>query len=136
MPDVFIPLDTNGTSVYYSKLWRKNLLSNYTLQYVNSNRESLSSKYSDVYEFIDKYEMSEEFLEGFIEYANNKDVEYDEEDYNNSKALIINQLKALIARSIFDINASYIISSEIDNELQEAIRIMEDGDIFKENGIK
>lgn len=51
IPDVFVPLDTTGTSDYFSQLLRNGIFSGFTLNYVNDNREKLQDKYPT----FDKY---------------------------------------------------------------------------------
>ena len=38
VPDIFVPLDTNGTSPYFSKLIRKGVFNQFSLYYVNKNK--------------------------------------------------------------------------------------------------
>ena len=44
VPDYFVPLDTTGTSDYFSKLIRKGIFNQFALYWVNKNRPSLEKK--------------------------------------------------------------------------------------------
>ena len=39
LSQIFVPLDTNGTSAYFSKLIRKGIFNQFSLYYVNKNRK-------------------------------------------------------------------------------------------------
>ena len=55
MPDIFVPIDTTRASDYYIEIRGKGLINNFTLEYVNKNREELLKKYPTFEEFDKNY---------------------------------------------------------------------------------
>jgi carboxyl-terminal processing protease len=131
MPDIFLPIDTLGTSTYYSKLARQGIINSFTLDYMNQNRAKLDKSFPTIHKFIEGFAIDEAFMDRFIAYAEKEGIERDEEGLEASGAHIAVMLKAFIGRNLFDMNAYYMIISAIDRELQHAIQTMGDDQAFK-----
>lgn len=131
MPDIFLPVDTLGTSEYYSRLSRRGVINSFTLDYMNKNRQELEKKYPAIEKFINEFETDEAFMESFFVFAEKEGVERDNEGIEASGAHLAVMLKALLGRNLFDLNAYYKIISNIDRELQQAIQTMADEMVFR-----
>jgi carboxyl-terminal processing protease len=131
MPDIFLPIDTLGTSDYYSRLSRRGAINSFTLDYMNNNRRQLEAKYTTEDSFINEFVVDDVFMESFIEYAEKEGIERDEEGLEASGDHIRVMLKAFIGRNLFDLNIYYRIVSNVDRELQQAIQTMSDDMAFK-----
>jgi carboxyl-terminal processing protease len=132
MPDIFVPYDSTWISDYYVDLRKKGVLNKFTLEYVDDNREELSEKYPDFKTYKDEFIPDDDFMQLFIDFGEKEGVTYVDEDYQVSKNVLTNQVKAWIARNLWDINESYQVYSEIDETLQEAVKILENGSKFVE----
>lgn len=130
MPDVFVGLDTSMSSKYYDELRRNGTLNEFTLNYVDANRAMLLGKYKDVYQFKNDFKITKDFLEDFIAYAEKKNIKRDNVGIKTSEKLITTQLKALIARDLWDTNAYYVIINDINVFMVKALQCLED-DTFK-----
>ena len=130
MPDVFVGLDTSMSSKYYDELRRNGILNEFTLNYVDANRTMLLSKYKDVYAFKNDFKITKDFLEDFIAYAEKKNIKRDNTGIKTSEKLINTQLKALIARDLWDTNAYYVIINDINVFMVKALECLKD-DTFK-----
>lgn len=126
MPDVFVPLDTSMSSRYYDELRRNGILNDFTLTYVDENRAMLKSEYKDVFEFKNKFSISDDFFNRFIAYAEKKSVKKDETGIKTSEKLIRTQLKALLARDLWNTNAYYVIINDINNFYVKAMECLND----------
>jgi len=131
MPDIFLPIDTLGTSNYYSSISRRGVINSFTMDYMNKNRRKLEKDYPNLAKFLSDFKVDDAFMEQFIAFAEKEGVERDEEGLSASGAHIAVMIKAFIGRNLFDLNAYYRIVSEIDRELQQAIQIMNDDNVFK-----
>ncbi|HHN47385.1 MAG TPA: peptidase S41, partial [Bacteroidales bacterium] len=131
MPDIFLPIDTLGTSDYYSRLSRRGVINSFTLDYMDNNRSRLKADFTTEDDFINKFVVDDDFMEKFIEHAEKEGVERDEEGLEASGDHIRVMLKAFIGRNLFDLNIYYRIISEVDRELQQAIQTMGDDMAFK-----
>jgi carboxyl-terminal processing protease len=63
MPDIFIPMDTNKLSSYYTNLFRKGVFNNFVMQYLDANRKQLKEKYPYSVDFIKSYTVEQSMLD-------------------------------------------------------------------------
>ena len=130
MPDYFVPLDTTGTSDYYSSLIRKGIMNQFSLIWVNKNREKLENKYTSFKKFKSDFNI-EKVTKELIEYAEEEGLEFDEENYEKAENTIKIRLKANIAQNLYDYTKFYEIINELNNTLKKSIELLEDGEAFK-----
>jgi carboxyl-terminal processing protease len=93
---------------------------------VDENRAMLKSEYKDVFEFKNKFSISDDFFNRFITYAEKKSVKKDETGIKTSEKLIRTQLKALLARDLWNTNAYYVIINDINNFYVKAMECLND----------
>ncbi len=123
MPDVFIPIDTSGSSLYLSSLAYTAAYRDFCFDYVDKNRGKL--KYQDVKAFNKQYSITEQMFNDFVENAaKNHGVTKDLFGINASKNRIKNQLKSELATYLWDAEARFFISIPFDNDIQEAIKAL------------
>ena len=133
MPDVFIPIDSTRFSDYYTNLRRKGVFNQFTMNYLDKHRKELLKQYRDVETFKVDYVVDDGMYSDFLDFAKEEDVERSDEDkyfYPDEKIKV--QIKALLARNLWDVNAYFIVISEMDDELHEAVDLLKDGKIFSE----
>lgn len=135
MPDVFIPLDTTRISDYYSDLLRKGLISDYCLDYVDKHREELLKNYTDFPEFDKKFVIDETIFNGLIDYSSSKKVKADTAGITQSEIYMKNQMKALIASSLWNYSEFFRIFNQQNEFVIKAIEVIEN-DTFKELSLK
>ncbi len=124
-PDVFVPIDTTGTSDYFWSLLRNGIVNKYGLNYVDKHRKQLEKIYKDVKYFDENFEIDDEVLKDFVNFAEKEDVKLDQEGLDKSKKALTTRLKALIARNLFDEEAYYIIMNKSFNDaFNKALEIL------------
>jgi carboxyl-terminal processing protease len=126
MPDVFIPYDSTRYTSYHSKLAGSGLINQTAMKYVDTHRAELQKKYRTINKFKSAFEVSESELSSLLSSAEEEKIEFNEEQYLKSKPLITLQLKALIARDLFDMSEYYQIVNDQNESLLEALRIIND----------
>ena len=136
MPDIFIPWDSTWISDYYTELRRKGVLNQFTVQYVNDHREEMLKDYPTVTEYISGFAVDEEFMKDFIAFAEGMKVEFDEEGYAASGPFLRTQVKAWMARNLWDISASYEVFTEMDDGFAKAMEVLNDDELFRELKIR
>jgi carboxyl-terminal processing protease len=119
MPDVFVPLDTSGTSEYYTKVRSLGLMYRFAFYYTDSNRSSLD-QFTTAQE-IESYLDDQNLLPQFTRYAREKGVQPDYDDIRISEQVLLKTIKAYVARNIIDNAGFYPIIAEIDQTLKVAI---------------
>ena len=130
MPDVFVPLDTTGTSKYYSSLIRKGIMNQFALLWVNKQREKLESKYPTFNKFNKEFK-TDIVVKDLIRYAENEGLEFNKESFKKAENTINIRLKANIAQDLYDYKRFYEIINELNETLQKSIELLEDGKAFK-----
>lgn len=127
MPDVFVPSDTAGVTSYYLKVANAGLLRNFAYEYADLNRSRLDES-RDTQELLDMLPSDQVLLQSFVNYASIKGGVAPRWYYINISApLIVNQLKALIARDIIGMDAYFEIVNTTDPVVLEAVRRLQDG---------
>ncbi len=119
MPDIFVPVDTSGASLYYDRVRSLGLMYRFGFFYIDGHRSSLE-KFTTAKD-IEKYLDDQNILPQFINYAKEKGVQPDYNDIKTSEKILLKTVKAHIARNIIDNDGFYPIIADIDNVLQVAI---------------
>jgi len=133
MPDVFIPIDSTRFSDYYTDLVRKGVFNEFTMSYLDKYRMDLLQKYPDINTFIANFQLTDEIFSDFNSNAEKSEVLRNTDDkYYYPDENIKTQIKALIARNLWDTNAYFKVISILDQELSTAIELLEDGSMFSE----
>ena len=130
MPDVFIPSDTTHVTPYYTDVINKSLLYIYAYEYVDSNRERLSQadNYKELLSMLD----SNRLINDFIAYADKNGVPARYADIKVSRAVLLRLLQAYIARDVIGDEAFYPIFMSDDKVIEEACRLIQEGNAFPE----
>ncbi|NOZ47503.1 MAG: S41 family peptidase [Chlorobi bacterium] len=122
MPDIFVPLDTTGTSEYLSKVSRKGILYNFAFEYADEHREKLSKYVS--WKSLNNFLSSQNILPEFIIYASKNGIKKNNEQIKQSEEVLNTQLNALIARNILDDKGFYPIILSKDKTFLRAVEEM------------
>ncbi|MDR0688497.1 MAG: PDZ domain-containing protein [Prevotellaceae bacterium] len=123
-PDIFVPIDTSGINGYYLKIFRKNLIYKYALQFADANRRALNSikTFADLSQFLRRKNL----MSSFAIYASSNGVNGTEEELRVCRNLVRSQIKAQIGRNtLLDDDGFYPFLENIDNVLQAAIQTLE-----------
>lgn len=137
MPDVFIPVDTTRYTDYHRSLVAKGVVYRVAMNYVDQHRTELSAKYPKFVQFSQQFEVSPEMIEEMKTLAQEENIEFKEEEYERSKALIKLQIKALIARDIYDMGEYYQVINEDNAAYQKALQLINDREAYnRELGYK
>lgn len=132
MPDIFVPLDTALFTDYHRDLLASGSLIKYSLGYIDSHRKELNKKYKNIDAFAQKFEVTPQMFTGLTDLATKEGVKMNEAQYEKSKALIGQQLKALIARDIFDMSAYYQIINPESDLYNKALEIINSPQLYDE----
>ncbi len=135
MPDFFIPIDTNRVSSYYSKLLRSGAINTFSIEYANENREHLLRTYSNVENYLANFSVNDNLLERLYYHASSQGIERDDDEIGVRDEFMENQLKALIARSLWDFSAFVQVRMQSDEAYLRALEIIQD-DTFDKLKVK
>lgn len=87
----------------------------------------MQSKYKKFETFNDKFEISDEILANMQTLAEQEKIKFDEKQYRKSLPLIKTQLKALIARDLWDMNEYFQIMNTTDSSVIQALKVLNEG---------
>jgi carboxyl-terminal processing protease len=124
MPDVFVPVDSARSTDYHFKLVRYGVMNRMAMDYLDKNRPALTKTYPKIKIYKNKFTVTDEMLQELLNMAKEEKIEFNEEQFNRSKELISLQLKALIARDLFDMSEYFQIINEKNDSYLEALRII------------
>lgn len=125
MPDVFVPLDTTRTNKYYSEVTAKGCVLQTSLSYVEKHRKQLERRYKTYESFNEKFIIDDDILQLLQDKALAANVDFDEKQWNEVLPIFKIQLKSLIARNIWSMNEYYQSMSELDDILQQALKLLD-----------
>lgn len=129
-PDVFVPLDTTYNSAYLNRLFSSNSIQEYTVNYAQENRAKLDEM--GYKKFKDSFEVTEQMMSDLVSVAEGNKLKFNEKDFNRSKKLLKQLVKAYIARGIWDNDGFYPIFNEQDEIFLKAIQLMDEADKIAE----
>ncbi|MCD8183461.1 MAG: S41 family peptidase [Bacteroides sp.] len=125
MPDFFVPIDTTLYTDYHRNLVAKGVVIKTTMKFIENNRKEMQSKYKKFEAFNDKFEISDEVLADMRAAADKEKIEFNEEQYLKSLPLIKTQLKALIARDLWDMNEYFQVMNTTNSSVQQALKLLQ-----------
>ena len=127
MPDYFVSLDTTKYTQYHRDLARKGTIIQTTLKYLDAKRDDMKKKYPTFEEYKKEFKVDEELLAIMRRQAEHDSVKLkDEDEYKNSLPMIRRQMKALLARDLWDMSEFYQIYNEDDETVMKAIELIKE----------
>ncbi len=127
IPDIFVPSDTTGVTSYFIKVANAGLLRKFAYEYADLNRDRLNES-ENAAEMLSKLPSDYVLLQSFVNYANTKGGIAPRWYYINISApLIVNQIKALIARDILGLDGYFEVVNANDPVVQEALKQLRNG---------
>jgi carboxyl-terminal processing protease len=94
------------------------------MNYIDKNRKEMNTKYPDFKKFNANFTITDDILETMKEMATEEKIEFNEEQFNQSKELISLRIKALIARDLFEMSEYFQIINKENDSYQKALEII------------
>jgi carboxyl-terminal processing protease len=126
MPDVFVSIDTANNSPYFNKLFAKNVLNSFTLEFFDKNRTVLASQYKSFMDFKNNFNFSPEDIKSLIAKGEAEGVPFNEEDFNRSQAEILLIMKGYVASNMWQTNELFQIVNQNDKVIDKALSVISD----------
>ena len=131
MPDIFVPIDTSYNSKLYTNLVRKGVMNRFTTDYALKHRDDIKSQYGDFECFNKEFFVDEGLLEQFKKVAEEYKVAWNDEQFAHSEKFILLQIKALIARNVWETQQYYQVMASEDAGLKKALEVLGDEKAYK-----
>ena len=125
-PDIFVPLDTTKSSIYYSSILWGGAVNQYAYDYVKSNGLFSDHKWVSLNEFKSDFVVDEDMVSAFVNYTATElgIMPYSMNEVNHSRPKIKVQIKSEIARQIWQESGFYYIYNSFDNEFKTALEAL------------
>lgn len=131
MPDLFIPVDTSRYTDYHRKLVATGLVNRIAMNYLDRNRAEMNKKYPKFAQFKQNFGVTEEVMQELLALAGEEKIAFDEAQYNRSKPLIQLQIKALIARDLYDMAEYFQVINDDNASYQKALELINDKEAYQ-----
>lgn len=126
MPDFFVPLDTMRYTKFHRELAAKSVIIQQNLRYVDNNRKKLKKQYKDFEIFKQQFEVPQTLIDNILKEGEKLNVKpKDDDELQQTMPLLCLQLKALIARDIWDMNEYYSIFNEQSDIVKQGLKLLE-----------
>ncbi len=125
MPDEFVPLDTLQYTKFHRLISAKGLVISSSIKYSDSNRNELKEAYPTFEVFNSDFNVPQSLIDSIIEEAKGMDIEpQDDEELQRTLPYLSTQLKALVARDIFDMDEYFQVINETSDCVKRAIALL------------
>ena len=131
MPDIFMPADTSFNSKLYTNLVRKGVFNKYTVDYAMQHRDQLKAKYPDFNQYNQQFEVDSLMIDAMKTIADKEKVEWNEEQYQRSEKYIKLQIKAMIARNVWEMQQYYEVTLTEDPTIRKALDVIGNEKVYR-----
>ena len=121
MPDCFVPLDTVAYTKYHRELVAKGAVNSTNVTLIDKNRKAWEKKYPTFDKFKSDFEVTDDMLKVLRDKAEEAKVAFDQEQYEASLPLLKLQIKALIARDLWNTSEYFEIINDNNDALKAAL---------------
>ncbi|MCC8088761.1 MAG: S41 family peptidase [Rikenellaceae bacterium] len=132
-PDITVQRDTTYFSDYRALLIRNGIINQFTINYIDNNREQLLGKYADFESFERNFIVDEQMTDELIEFGKSRGISYDQSGFEKSGSEIKIQIKALIAQKLWNMDEYYrMINKYLDPEFSKAVEVLRNWDRYSD----
>ena len=126
MPDHFVPLDTTRYTKFHRQLSAKSYIINANLKYIDEHRKTLKKKFKTFDEYNKGFEVPQSLIDDIIKKAADGDVKpKDDEELQRTLPYLTAQLKALIARDLWDMTEYFQVMNETNDIVLKAVEVLQ-----------
>lgn len=126
MPDIFVPEDTTGYTSYYINVANNGLIQKFAFSVADKYRDMLNGVKS-IDRLLKILPRDNTLLDNFVSYAAKNGVPARWYYINQSRELLLNQIKAMIARDVLGYSSFIELLNEDDKAVIEATNLLRDG---------
>ena len=127
MPDEFVPLDTLKYTKLHRQLAAKSIIINANLRFIDNHRKELREIYPDFDTFNKKFEVPQSLVDDILAEGKKQKIEpKDNEELKRTIPYLKTQLKALVARDLWDMNEYFQVMNETNDIVQKAVSLLDE----------
>ena len=126
MPDYYVPLDTTLYTKYHRELAAKSIVIQHNLRYVDNHRKELQNRWTDFADYKAHYEVPQSLIDGIIADGDKQGIKpRDEAELEKTLTYLRVQLKALIARDLWDMSEYFSVFNENNAMVKKALEVIQ-----------
>ncbi len=125
MPDYYVPLDTTKYTRFHREMSARSLIINASLRYVDQQRKALKKQYPTFARFQQEFEIPASVTDGILAEAEKQNIKpKDDEELKTTMPYLKLQLKALVARDLWDTSQYFAVMNESNDVVKRALELM------------
>ena len=125
MPDEYVPLDTTRYTRFHRELAAKSIVVQHNLRYVDNHRKELKERWTSFDDFKQNFEVPASLVDAIIAEGEKQNIKpKDEAEFEKTIPFLRVQLKALIARDIWDMSEYFSIFNESSEIVKKALEVI------------
>lgn len=125
MPDYYVPLDTTKYTRFHREMSARSLIINASLRYVDQQRKALKKQYPTFARFQQEFEIPVSVTDGILVEAEKQNIKpKDDEELKTTMPYLKLQLKALVARDLWDTSQYFAVMNESNDVVKRALELM------------
>lgn len=125
MPDEYIPLDTTIYTRFHRELAAKSIVLQQNLRYVDNHRRQLKKAWPSFAAFKQNYQVPQSLIDAILKEGEKQNIKpKDEAELQKTLPYLRLQLKALIARDIWDMSEYFSIFNEENEMVKRALEVL------------
>ena len=125
MPDYFVPLDTLQFTRFHRMLNAKSIIINANLRYVDNNRKTLKNRYKTFDDFNTRFTVPLSQIDAILKEGEAQQIKpKDQAELKRTLPLLRIQLKALVARDLWDMDEYFQIMNETNHVVRKALEVL------------
>ena len=125
MPDVFVPLDTTQYTKFLRQMAARSYIINANLKYIDVNRKQLKKQFATFNDFNARFEVPQSLIDDVVQAAEKDKIKpKDQQELQATLPQLRRQLKALIARDLWDMSEYFQVINETNPIVVKAVRLL------------
>ena len=125
MPDYFVPLDTTIYTRFHRELAAKSIVIQSNLRYVDHHRKELKKRWTTFDDYKQNYEVPRSLIDEILAEGEKQNIKpKDEAELEKTLPYLSLQLKALIARDLWDMSEYFSVFNESSEMVKKALEVI------------
>ena len=125
MPDVFVPLDTTQYTKFLRQMAARSYIINANLKYIDVNRKQLKKQFATFNDFNAHFEVPQSLIDDVVQAAAKDKIKpKDQQELQATLPQLRRQLKALIARDLWDMSEYFQVINETNPIVVKAVGLL------------
>jgi len=125
MPDVFVPLDTTQYTKFFRQMAARSYIINANLKYIDVNRKQLKKQFATFNDFNARFEVPQSLIDDVVQAAEKDKIKpKDQQELQATLPQLRRQLKALIARDLWDMSEYFQVINETNPIVVKAVGLL------------